>query len=631
MVRNILRSIHNPRLSAKLAAALVLTRAGAWTPALVRWQNLLAWRPDNLTLAGLAKLNISVARRMLNLDAFREQVADYRSARAGRRPAAEPHAPKIAIFTAISGGYDALNLPERLDSRIDYIVFTDTPIPDTGIWQARPVTYILDDPTRTARFVKTHPHWLLAEYDVAVWIDANIMIVGDIYPLVERFISSGLPVGAVPHPIRKSVHEEADACVRYNKDQRAVLSEQAGRYRATGFDCTDLIESNLMMFNLRDERVPAFLDTWWAEIDRYSKRDQLSINYALRKAGIDWHRLTEHPDSARNHPALALVPHSYGAGPATILLEALQAPDIDPYAAPSYSSVREARIAGHSGRRIDIIVCVHNAYEDVRICLESIGRNRKSNNQRIVIVDDGSAALTADYLRAFARSEPGVELIRNSDAAGYTRSANIGLSASTGDLAILLNSDTVVTDGWAEKLADAVFSTPGAGIVGPMSNAASHQSIPEHRSSSRGQTAINPLPRGLTPDDMNRLCEEWTKEELLPRVPLVHGFCFGITRSALQKVGLFDEASFPRGYGEENDYCFRATDAGFGMVIATHTFVYHAKSKSFSGEDRIALMKAGSDQLIRLHGLARKTRAVGTMESNPFLVRMREHATALYT
>src|SRR5690606_36422617 len=117
-------------------------------------------------------------------------------------------------------------------------------------------------------------------------------------------------------------------------------------------------------------------------------------------------------------------------------------------------------------------------------------------------------------------------LYRSDTRRGYTKAANQGLAASTGEFVILLNSDTIVTNGWAEKLADAAFSLPGVGIVGPLSNAASHQSIPEHRSS-LNQTAINELPPGYSADDMNRLCEKWTVVDVLPRVPLVHGFCFG--------------------------------------------------------------------------------------------------------
>ena len=310
------------------------------------------------------------------------------------------------------------------------------------------------------------------------------------------------------------------------------------------------------------------------------------------------------------------------------MIDTLQVPIVDPYAAPPYANVREQRIAAQKQRRLDVIVCVHNALDDVRLCFYSILRARASEQQRLIIIDDGSDDQTARYLEEFSRDVTWAELHRNKQAQGYTKSANQGLVASSGELVILLNSDTIVTDGWAEKLADAVFSTPGAGIVGPMSSAASHQSIPEHRSL-KNQTAINELPPGLTAEDMNRYCEQWTTADVLPRVPLVHGFCFGVTREVIDAIGFFDDASFPRGYGEENDYCFRVTHAGFSLVVATHTYIFHAKSKSFVGPERVRLMKAGSEALRRLHGRTRIERAVRSMQENLIFGNLRRQARSL--
>ena len=116
---------------------------------------------------------------------------------------------------------------------------------------------------------------------------------------------------------------------------------------------------------------------------------------------------------------------------------------------------------------------------------------------------------------------------------------------------------------------------------------------------------------------------------VLPRVPLVRGFCLCVAREAIDRIGFFDEASFPNGYGEENDYCVRAVNRGFSLVIATHTYVFHAKSKSYAGPERVALMKAGSETLGRLHGRARIQRSVRSMQDNPILGDLRQRAQTL--
>jgi glycosyltransferase involved in cell wall biosynthesis len=286
---------------------------------------------SNELAAARAKLNLSLTRRLSNIGAYKGQIAEYVAARAAKT-LQQSKVKKIVIYTAISGNYDSVKLPERPDSRFDYVLFTDTPAPDTGIYQVRPITYFHVDPTRAARFVKTHPHILLEGYDIAIWVDSNIMILGDIYPLVEVFLASGKAVAAVPHPLRKSIYEELEACIRLKKDDAEIMRQQLSHYRSMGFDSDHLIESNLMMFNLKNNLTRPFLDTWWREIERYSKRDQLSLNYALKQTGVVWHRLTEHPNSIRDHPLFAFVPHDGDTGPARTLTDALRAPMVDPNA-----------------------------------------------------------------------------------------------------------------------------------------------------------------------------------------------------------------------------------------------------------------------------------------------------------
>ncbi|MDP8904242.1 MAG: glycosyltransferase [Chloroflexota bacterium] len=574
------------------------------------------------------ELDATLARRLANIESYKALIAQYAAARAARK--LETSESRVVIYTAVSAGYDSIKLPEHLDPSFEYVLFSDAPAAATGVWQVRPMTYYHQERPRAARFVKTHPHVLFDGYDVAVWIDSNIMITGDIRPFVDEFIASGKAVGAIPHPFRSSIYDEVEACIRQAKGDPEEMRDQVSTYASEGFAHDDLIETGLVMFNLAVSGVREFLDRWWTEIDRHSYRDQLSANYALRQVGLDWHAIAQRPNSVRNLPGLAYFMHDGGVGPAQSIIDALRCPIVDPYEAPPYVDVRDQRITEQQRRRIDIVVCVHNALPDVRECLESVRRTRSGEHQRLIIIDDGSDPPTAEYVASFAQGREWVSVHRNSFALGYTSAANQGLRASTADLVILLNSDTVATDGWADKLADAVFSTAGGGIVGPISNAASHQSIPEQRGTAE-QTAVNKLPPGTSPDDMNRLCERWTPSSILPLVPLVHGFCFGVTRAVLDRVGVFDAIHFPRGYGEENDYCFRASAAGFVSVIATHTFVYHAKSRSFKRADRIALMRAGREALRRIHGARRVERAVRSMDTNPLLERMRERARSLET
>jgi GT2 family glycosyltransferase len=72
-----------------------------------------------------------------------------------------------------------------------------------------------------------------------------------------------------------------------------------------------------------------------------------------------------------------------------------------------------------------------------------------------------------------------------------------------------------------------------------------------------------------------------------------------ITRECIAKVGLFDEARYGAGYGEEVDFCMRASRAGFRHVIAADVFVRHAGEVSFgnSGVERRGRAQAIVDEL----------------------------------
>jgi len=612
--------------SKTLAQAIASTKGQVWPVALKCWEIVLEKFSDDEVIAAQARLNISVAKRILNPEQYKKAIIKYNQDRQFR-PGSQK---KIALYTAIVGKYDSIKLPEKLDPRIDYFLFTDTPAPETGIWQIRPITYHDSDPVRTARYIKTHPHTLLSDYDIAIWLDANVMIVEEISVLIDRFISSEQAVGAIPHPYRDTITEEYHACKKLNKDDVRALKRQLDFYKMEGFETSSLLESGLIFLDLKNPLTEDFLNCWWSQIDTFSRRDQISLPYALHTAGVSTFHITERPNNLRTLPEFVFLQHDGNSRSEQLLIEALGFDMVSPDQREPYASQKAERLLAQADRSIDIVICVHNALEDVRACLTSVEEHRKSDNQRVIIVDDGSEAATAEYLKQFAAQHGWCDLLRNEEPVRYTRAANQGLLASTAELVILLNSDTLVTENWAIKLADAVFSCPAGGIVGPLSNAASHQSIPDQRGT-HNQTAINQLPEGITKDHMNRLCEEWSKLDLLPSVPLVHGFCFGITRAVIDTIGLLDEETFPRGFGEENDYCFRAIDAGFQLVIATHCYVYHSKSKSYGTDFRKEIAEKSYKSLIEKHGASRVERAVKAMDKHPLLQDLRTKAQSVYS
>ncbi|WP_404290569.1 glycosyltransferase domain-containing protein [Microvirga sp. RSM25] len=537
---------------------------------------------------------------------------------------------KIVVYTAIFGKYDNLLLPDVIDPGIDYVCFTDRPRDDYGVWQMRSAAYYHPDATRIARWVKTHPHDLFPDHEVAVWLDANIILKGDVRQYIEQIGRERSDLGLVSHPHRGCFYEEAEACKRLKKDSTAAIDSQIEHYRQSGLpESQPVFETGFMIVDLRSSKTAAALHLWWQQIEQFSRRDQLGLAWVTYKLpNLKIAPLLPPGYSVRDHADFRYFRHIHARTliiPNKLLRLGAK---VSPADGTPFSDVKDRRLQLLMDVPIDIIICVHNALEDVRLCLESV-RTSLLAEHRIIIVNDRSDEQTSAYLRQFADDESQATLIENTQNLGYTGSANRGLAAGTAEFRILLNSDTIVCPNWALKLLEAANRSDQIGIVGPLSNAAGAQSIPHVRNIGNN-TAINALPRGMNLVDLDLACERWSHADLLPRVPLVHGFCLGVKKDVIERIGLFDDENFKRFYGEENDYCFRALKAGFELAIATNTFVFHRKSRSIEEEKRVVHMAEAWKRLREIYGADRILGAYRQVEEHPFLEVIRREATVYF-
>lgn len=208
--------------------------------------------------------------------------------------------------------------------------------------------------------------------------------------------------------------------------------------------------------------------------------------------------------------------------------------------------------------------------------------------------------------------------------AGYTKAVNAGLKAAWGEgfeIMVTINSDVVFTPHWLEPLVAALQSSSDIGMAGPISNAASYQSVPE-LTTNRGTWNTNPLPEGWNISDMSKLAFLTSKCNLID-VPILNGFLIAIHRRALQEVGWMNEELFPHGYGEENEYAFRVKAAGLKLVVSPMSYVYHHKTKSFSDEERKVLAETAK-QVMKKHMGEKLANAERTLRGCEALASQRE-------
>lgn len=198
---------------------------------------------------------------------------------------------KYVIFTALVGAYDEIHQPEVIDERFDYLLFSnDIKEKQVGVWQVRPFNYQNPVKTKIARWVKTHPEQLLPEYEASLWIDSNIIIVDDIvYKRFGEIISEGSLVATMRHSLRQCAYEEMFEILCCGFEHEDVTLKWGQVLRKEKYPRNNgLCETGVFFRKHSVAAVQTFDKLWWDIIERYSRRDQYSVNYALWKCGLGW-------------------------------------------------------------------------------------------------------------------------------------------------------------------------------------------------------------------------------------------------------------------------------------------------------------------------------------------------------
>ncbi len=230
---------------------------------------------------------------------------------------------------------------------------------------------------------------------------------------------------------------------------------------------------------------------------------------------------------------------------------------------------------------ICIIIPIYKGYAQVVACIESVLQSRASNQQPIhlLLIDDaGPEPELRAHLQAIAK--PGeITLLRNEVNLGYLETINRAVRWQQTHLpnsdVLLLNSDTLVHGNWLDRLQQDLYSANDLGSVTPWSNNGEISSFPRI-----GQAATMPSQAQLNALD------EAAAQSGAKSIEIISccGFCMLIRAQTMREVGDLDGISLQRGYGEEVDWCLRASKQGWRHQLVPTVFVAHAGGVSFGAE-----------------------------------------------
>jgi GT2 family glycosyltransferase len=226
---------------------------------------------------------------------------------------------------------------------------------------------------------------------------------------------------------------------------------------------------------------------------------------------------------------------------------------------------------------VTVIVPVYGDPRSLAACLDALTQTSGRRPWRALLIDDASPDPAIAELLADRSGDGPFHLRRLTRNRGYIGAVTAALELATEGDVVLLNSDCVVPGGdWIDRLA--AHAGDGVGTVTPLA--------------SDGQGFGFPLPFRSAPaflgdrlariDAAARHANAGRSVRMLTSV----GFCTYVTRACLDATGGLSAEGLTAGYGEEVDFCLRASDSGLRHVAATDCFVTHLGSASFRAAKR---------------------------------------------
>ena len=220
---------------------------------------------------------------------------------------------------------------------------------------------------------------------------------------------------------------------------------------------------------------------------------------------------------------------------------------------------------------VSIIILCHNQLQYTRQCLESLFANTSQirSEFEVIVVNNGSTDGTKEYLKPY-EDDGRIRAIHNDYNAGFPKANNQAAAIAKGEHLCLLNNDTILTEGWLEKLLRCMRADHVIAAVGPWTN---HSS---------GHQRTEPAPNYRGPAELKSFAARFSDEEKY--VDFLVFFCCLIRRDVWDEIGGLSE-KMGRGTWEDNLFCYRLLEKGYKMKVCGNAYIHHYGSKSFGQND----------------------------------------------
>lgn len=227
---------------------------------------------------------------------------------------------------------------------------------------------------------------------------------------------------------------------------------------------------------------------------------------------------------------------------------------------------------------LSIIIVNWNVKQLLLKCLDSIEQTVGDMPHEVIVVDNASKDGSVE---AVSEAHPEVKVVRNLRNAGFAVANNAAARRAMGRYVCFLNPDAVVHPGMFQRMIDVLQSDGDIGVVGPRllnedgSLQPSARNFLTNMNLMMSHLLFKPI---FSKRIRSRLVyEDWDHNET-KEVDWLVGACLMLKRSALEKIGPFDEGYFM--FHEDTDLCYRAKKAGYRVFFAHNAHLTHFGGRS---------------------------------------------------
>jgi N-acetylglucosaminyl-diphospho-decaprenol L-rhamnosyltransferase len=227
--------------------------------------------------------------------------------------------------------------------------------------------------------------------------------------------------------------------------------------------------------------------------------------------------------------------------------------------------------------RLAIVIATFNSEHEIGPCLAALAEAPPHVSHEVVVVDNAST----DRTRAIVeQGHATVRLVRLDRNGGFAHANNVAIRATTSELVLLLNPDTVVRPGALDRLVQELDASSVLAACGPrLVDAAGRAEL----SFGRMMGPLNEVrQKWLVRGHARRWPLVTSHVERMCRTPAEHdwvsGACLLVRRADAVAVGLLDERYFL--YGEDVDFCAALRARGRRIRFVPDAEVMHLRGRS---------------------------------------------------